>query len=182
MVVKPSPSEATASLGAFPVRAKGDCSIFSLMELRDAAGALVSRSVYHPRILNMLSDPNVLAGFRQAPKEWPSLDKGPWLKPAVAANAASLTLETLHKKPAAQDRTEIQVRIRNTGKHPAFAVKVDITGSKRSFFASDNYFWLAPGESKVVTAEVLWRYAGAATVAVAASAWNAAALIASFSR
>lgn len=182
VVLKPGPSVATASLGAFPLPAKGDCYIFLLMELRDAAGALVSRSVYHPRILNMLSDPNVLAGFRQAPKEWPSLDKGPWLKPAVAANATSLALEMLHKKPAAQGRTEIQVRIRNTGKHPAFPVKVDITGARRSFFASDNYFWLAPGESKVVTAEVLWRDAGAATVAVAASAWNAAALSASLSR
>lgn len=172
VTVKPGPSVTNAALGAFKLPDKGDCYIFLLMELRDASGALISRSVYHPRILNMLSDPKVLAEFRDAPKEWPSLDKGPWLKNAVASNATSLAIEKVRKEPASSGRTRIQLLVRNTGKRPAFPVKVDISGSKRSFFASDNYFWLAPGESKIVSIEVLWRGEASSPVVVA-SAWNA---------
>ncbi len=175
VALKPGASVAAASLGSFKAPEKGDCHIFLVMELRDAAGALVSRSVYHPRVLNMLRDTAVLASFRDAPKEWPSLDKGPWLKPVVAASPTSLTLEFIRTQPVSNGRTEIQVRVRNTGKQPAFPVKVDIAGAKRSFFASDNFFWLAPGEWKVVTAEVLWRD-GAAAASVTTSAWNAAAV------
>jgi beta-mannosidase len=182
IALKPGPSVAAAQMGSVELPKRGDCYLFLLMELRDASGALVSRSVYHPRVLNMLSDAKALDEFRRAPKEWPSLDKGPWLKPAVAANVTSLSLEMVEQKAVARGRTEIRVRVRNTGRQPAFPVKVDVTGAKRSFFASDNYFWLAPGESKMVTAEILWREPGHSTAAVAAGAWNAATISSALSR
>lgn len=172
VALKAGPSVANASLGAFQLPEKGDCHIFLVLELRDSAGALVSRSVYYPRVLAMMADAKTREEFRRAPKEWPSLDKGPWLKPAVARNQTALSLELLGQKPAANGRTQLQLRVRNTGTQPAFPVKVDIAGAKRSFFASDNFFWLAPGESKTVSLEVLWRSEpGAASVDV--SAWNA---------
>jgi beta-mannosidase len=175
LALKPGPSVANASLGAWTIPADYlDRYVFIILELRDAAGVLVSRSVYWPRSLNMLSDAKVRAEFRRAPKEWPSLDKGPWLKPAVARNETALRLELLGQKPASNGRTIVELRVRNSGTNPAFPVKVDIGGVKRSFFASDNYFWLAPGESKVVSLEVLWREAARSDKAqVAASAWNA---------
>lgn len=172
--LKPGPSVASIPLGSYPA-GNGDSHHFLVVELRDAAGSLVSRSVYYPRVLSMLSDPQVLESFRRAPKEWPSLDNGPWLKPTVARNETALAMEVLGQKPAVESRTAIQVRVRNTGPHPAFPVKVDITGAKRAFFASDNYFWLAPGESKVVSLEVLWREQAHAAALVTAASWNAPA-------
>lgn len=176
VAVKPGPSVANAALGSFQVPAKADSYVFVVMELRDAAGGLVSRSVYHPRVLAMMSSAKVREEFRRAPKEWPMLEKGPWLKPAVARNQTVLNLEMLGQKAASNGRAKVQVRVRNTGKQPAFPVKIDIQGAKRSFFASENFFWLAAGESKTVSLEVLWRDSSAGAAQVTASAWNAAPL------
>lgn len=35
--------------------------------------------------------------------------------------------------------------------------QLDITGVQRTFYATDNFTWLAPGETKDITVSVWWR-------------------------
>jgi beta-mannosidase len=55
--------------------------------------------------------------------------------------------------------------VTNQGKLPAVAVNVNLPGHADTFRASDNFFWLDPGESHTVEVD----NTGGATV----EAWNA---------
>lgn len=170
----PGPSVAKLHLGAWAIPADyRDRYFFIVAELRQGA-VLISRSVYHPRSLSLLSGKEMLASFRKAPKEWPELPNGPWLKPQVARHTTSLTLAVLGEERGADGRSRTRVRVVNSGKAPAYPVRLDISGARRSFFATDNFFWLAPGESRELTIETLWRDARDQGVWNAeVSAWNA---------
>jgi hypothetical protein len=66
------------------------------------------------------------------------------------------------------------VRVRNTGASPAFDAHVDIAGTKRAFYGTDNDLWLMPGEERTMDFTVLWRDPAAhAGALVTAGAWNA---------
>lgn len=139
----------------------------------------MSRSVYWLRCLSALEDAATLATLRQEPASyatlkpaWLSLDKGPWLKPTVGKTATTLSLEIITNKSITKNESEVKLKIKNTGKTPAFMTKIDITGVKRVFYASDNYLWLQPNETKEITMNVLWREKKGDAV-VSASAWNA---------
>ncbi|MCU0229677.1 MAG: hypothetical protein MUF01_18760, partial [Bryobacterales bacterium] len=177
----------TFSLGSGPTvlkHALGDFAIpstyrdrylFLVAELSHGS-TMVSRQVYHPRVLAKLADPKALSEFRQAPKEWPEFPDGPWLKPSVARNSTSLRITAVRREAApSEGRSLIYATITNDGRQPAYPVKIDLVGGKRSFFATDNYFWLAPGESKELKLEVKWRDTpDSAKWRLTASAWNAA--------
>lgn len=138
---------------------------FVVVEARQSSGTLISRSTYWPRSLEMLSDSKTLAAFRDGPKEWPTLEHGPWLKPSVAQTATTLTLM------AAKGNT---LQVKNTGKTPAFPVQVEIKGV-RAFTATDNFFWLAPGESRMLSYKLLPDGEAATPLQASVSAWNASA-------
>ena len=145
-----------------------------LIELRDAGGKLLSRSFYFPRSLSMLEEDGFYQKYVSTPIPWPTLEKGPFLKATVAKTATSLTSAVVSGEPLGKDQSRLRVRIRNTGNVPAFMTKVDIAGTKRAIVASDNYNWLAPGETQELTLDVLWREPETrknATLSV--SAWNA---------
>jgi beta-mannosidase len=56
---------------------------------------------------------------------------------------------------------------------PAFMTNIDISGIKRAFYATDNYFWVAPGESREITIEVLWREPSSGkSIVLEIGAWN----------
>jgi beta-mannosidase len=170
----PGPSVAKLHLGAWAIPADyRDRYFFIVAELRQGP-VLISRSVYHPRSLSLLSSKEMLASFRKAPKEWPELPNGLWLKPQVAKHGTSLTLAVLGEERGADGRSRTRVRVANSGKAPAYPVRLDISGARRSFFATDNFFWLAPGESRELIIETLWRDARSQGVWNAeVSAWNA---------
>ena len=88
----------------------------------------------------------------------------------------TLTLSVLGEKYLDDQRSQLRVRIRNTGKVPAFMGKIDVAGAKRALVASDNYFWLQPGESRDLSADVLWREKPTGKVSVQLSAWNTPAV------
>lgn len=146
--------------------------LFLLAELQDAKGNLISRSFYHPRSLVMMEDKTFHDKYVNEPIAWVTFDKGPWLKPAVAKTSTSLSIEIIGQKKIIDDETEIRLRVKNSGTIPAFMVKVDIAGVKRAFYASDNYFWLAAGETKEITMNVLWREASKKKI-INVGAWNA---------
>ena len=176
IAIKTGPSVSEAKLGEWKIpSAYADRYFFVLVEMRNAAGKLVSRQVYWPRSLRMLADAATLAVFRQAPKEWPALEKGPWLKPAVAANRTSLRARGVRKEALANGRTKIAVTVANAGKHPAFPVLLEFDGARHSAFGSDNFFWLAAGEERTLEFEILPREKSAVSW-LTASALNAPAV------
>lgn len=118
---------------------------------------LISSAEYWPRTIQQMEEPEYNHQFNNEPVPWPTLDKGPWLKPTVAHTKTTLDVKLISSKSDASNSSQIDLKVTNTGKIPAFMVNMDITGIKRAFYATDNYFWLAPGESKDITINVLWR-------------------------
>lgn len=178
LAVKPGPSVTDTDLGAFTVPAGYQDRFFLVVaELRKSSGELMSRSVYWPRSLATLADTAARSKQRAAPTEWPALDNGPWLKPTVAKAQTTLALEVLASTAARDGVARAEIRVRNTGAAPAFMTAIDVKGARRAFFAGDNFFWLEPGETRVVPVHILWRDTpepGRASVTL--SAWNAPAV------
>lgn len=175
MDIPPGPSAAGKDMGEFKIPdALEDKFFFVVAELKKADGSLVSRSVYWPRCLKLMSDPAFLAKYRQSPQ--PSLEfrHGPWLRPQVAAMPASLDLSAISRQDTGEGQSTFQLRIRNTGPNPAFETHLDIRGTERTFCGTDNDFWLMPGEERVLDFHVLWRDPATRDKAMlTVSAWNA---------
>ncbi|RIV27253.1 beta-mannosidase [Fibrisoma montanum] len=179
MTVQPGTSVTSAPIGSYVIPADyKDRFLFVVAELKDASGKLVSRSLYFPRSLTMLDDKAFYDKYVSEPIAWPTLDKGPFLKPTVQKSATRLesslvSIKQLDDARSQLIRSVVTVQVRNTGTTPAFMTKIDIAGAKRALVADDNYFWLAPGESRTLSADVLWRETPTGNVSVVASAWNA---------
>ena len=70
----------------------------------------------------------------------------------------------------------IKARVRNAGSGPAFYTEVNIDGTRRTFYATDNGFWLAPGEERLLDIHVWWREPETRSqAALTLGAWNARA-------
>lgn len=174
---KPGPSVNDVSLGNFVIPDNlEDKFFFMVAELKRGTWELVSRSVYWPRCLKQMSDPSFRAKYRSGPQPSLVFERGPWLKKQVVSSSAttSLKLELVSSRDQGQNRSQLQVRVRNAGSNPAFLTKIDIQGTKRAFFGTDNWFWLAPGEVRLLEYQVLWRDPAARDKALlTAAAWNA---------
>ncbi len=170
----PGPSVVAEDMGsvAIPEDMK-DRFLFVVAELRKGAGQLISRSVYWPRSLTMLADATERERWRGGPQPWPYFKDGPWLKPTVSQTKTALEMALFSRK-AGKRQTTAYLRVRNAGQAPAFPVTIDIDGIKRLFRATDNYFWLAPGERRDVAVVVRPREElGAKVIKVTVEAWNA---------
>lgn len=166
--IKPGPSVASLELGSFRIPAELEGQFFFLLaELRGVDGKMLSRSVYWPRCLKDMADEPFRTKIRSSPQPWPPLDRGPWLKPQVEANRTTLALAVRRGTDA------VIVRIRNTGRKPAFPVEINVEGAQRSFYADDNFFYLAPGEERELRLKIRWR-SNPASPKINAKAWNAA--------
>jgi beta-mannosidase len=158
MDIKPGPSVASVDLGEYTIPVSlEDRFLFLVTELKQPDGKLVSRSVYWPRCLKLMNDAEFRKKYRESPQPSIRFDHGPWLKKQVASAGTSLQLEVVGQKQLEENLSRIEVRIHNTGARPAFPVQIDIAGTKRAFYATDNFFWLAPHEERVLDLRVLWR-------------------------
>ncbi len=148
--------------------------LFLIAELKDASGKLISRSVYHPRVLSMMEDTAFYLKYLAEPIPWITLDKGPWLKPTVEKSKTSIDFKILTNNLSKDGNSEIQLLVKNNGKVPSFMTTVDVLGAKRIFYASDNYFWLAPGEEKKINMTLSFREnITGKKIELKAGAWNA---------
>jgi beta-mannosidase len=148
--------------------------LFILAELKDTNGKMISRSYYYPRVLSKMDETAFYDKYTTEPINWITLEKGPFLKPTVQKTTTNLTLQIIKSETVDKEHSKVKVLIKNIGKVPAFMTKIDITGTKRAFTASDNYDWLAPGESREITIDVLWREPeNKQNATIEISAWNA---------
>ena len=169
----------------WPIPADTPESYFFLeLVLINARGVRLSHRVYWLRVLKMLADPAMRQKWQSAPVAEPLSRNGPWLKPQVAELRTSLTVRGEFKQTSPQE-AEVTVDVRNTGKKPAFPVRLEVNPDTYSVLWTDNYFWLAPGEEARVQGTVRLDMNGLdlltnppvakmANLAVEVSAWNAA--------
>lgn len=148
--------------------------LFVLVELKDAAGNLLSRSFYYPRVLVKMEDAAFYNQYTTEPIAWITLEKGPFLKLTVGKTVTTLQMALLRHEAIDATRSQITIKVTNTGKAPAFMTKIDVSGTKRAIVASENYDWLAAGETKEIRMDVLWRELETTPKAIVEfSAWNA---------
>jgi hypothetical protein len=158
---------------------------FLELTLWDAQGTQLSRRAYWLRVLRMLADPAARKQWQSAPVAEPLNQMGPWLRPQVEQLRTSLRSSVAlvrHKKAEA----EVAVSVRNTGSVPAYAVRIEVIPDVYSSLWTDNFFWLAPGETASVGGAVRLDMSGLdpltrpqvaspADLTIRASAWNAEA-------
>ena len=175
VVLPPGPSVTDKAMGEFTILdTLEDKFFFVVAELKGADGKLVSRSVYWPRALKLMADPEFRQKYRATPQHSLVFDHGPWLHKQVEATPTSLALEVVSEINTGGNRSRVEVRVRNTGSRPAFLTDINLEGTQRAFYGTDNFFWLPAGEERRLEFEVLWRDPDTRSKAVwTVSAWNA---------
>jgi beta-mannosidase len=176
MDVPAGPSAASIEMGDFTIPDRlEDKFFFIVAEAKDAKGALISRSVYWPRCLKLMSDPAFRAKYRGTPQPSLKFEHGPWLRPQVEEARTRLELKTIARTDISETESRLRILVRNAGSSPAFDTHVNIAGTERVFYATDNDFWLAPGEDRTIEMRVEWSDPGTRNSAsVTGEAWNAA--------
>jgi beta-mannosidase len=175
MDVKAGLSVSAADMGSFTIPASLEGHFFLVVaELKGSDGALISRSVYWPRCLKEMSDDAYREKYRASPQPSLTFENGPWLRKEVQAKATKLELTVTSTRMEGENRSVIEARVRNAGSEPAFYTEVNIDGTKRTFYATDNGFWLAPNEERLLKIHVWWRDPATRPQAVLTlGAWNA---------
>ena len=70
--------------------------------------------------------------------------------------------------------SEMCIRDRNKGRLPSFMTNLNIEDVSRSFYANDNFFWLAPGETKSIEIDFELRERQvASSMKLVLNSWNA---------
>ncbi|MBE6611425.1 MAG: hypothetical protein E7632_02930 [Ruminococcaceae bacterium] len=149
---------------------------FLRASVKNAAGILLQQSFYHPKVLSRFADEASREEFRAKPQNNIDFVEGPWLKPQIAAHRGAMTLTLLEKSvrtDGAERRLHMKAEIANAGDVPLFPVKLDALEDRTLTMASDNYFVLAPGTSRVIETEIRLCAGAADTVTLALTAWNA---------
>lgn len=160
--------------------------LFFELSLRDPQGVRLSQRVYWLRILRMLADPEARKRWQAGPVLEPLTQTGPWLKPQVAALSTSLQGTAKFEARSAKE-AELSVTLNNTGKLPAYPVRVQLEPDIYSVLWNDNYFWLAPSETASLQGTVRLDMAGLDPITrprvasrtdllLKISAWNAPAI------
>ena len=139
-------SVAKTELGEFSIPAEYRSRFFFLVaRLLGSDGSEISRSIYWPRTIPQMEDPEYYKKYLESAPEWPTLDKGPWLKPTVAKSKTTLKVSEVTSPTAGT----YCLTVINKGKNPSPMTIIDV--DDRIFTCSDNFFWLEPGESKDIT-------------------------------
>ncbi|MDO5579621.1 MAG: beta-mannosidase [Planctomycetia bacterium] len=131
---------------------------FVIAELKNGKN-LISRTVYWPRTISAMSDDS---GFYQKYIseicEWPRLENGPWLKDVLKnAPKAEIALEILEKKSKRDGQyriTDYLLKVSNKSTVPSPINWFDLKETSPKFYAGDNFFWLAPGEMRIIPMKV----------------------------
>jgi beta-mannosidase len=158
MYVEAETSVSTMEIGTFKIPENYKEKIFFVIAtFYDENGNKISRAEYWPRTIQQMEDTQFYKKFSSEPVEWPTLTKGPWLRPVTAKHKTTLDVTNVYLKSFKENRGIITFTVKNTGKNLSFMTRLEIEGVKRIFFASDNYFLLEPGEVKTIDLEFVIR-------------------------
>ena len=147
---------------------------FAVVSLTDEHGKVISHAEYWPRTIKLMEDEAYYQKFVSEPVDWPTLANGPWLKPTVAKHKTTVELKDVKLMKMNENKGQLHIVVTNRGKLPSFMTHLDIEGVPRSFYANDNYFWLAPGETKSI--EIDFELRGgqvASSMKLVLKPWNA---------
>jgi beta-mannosidase len=161
---------------------------FLLVTLEDGAGKRLSQQAYAMRILKSLADPEARRLWQAKPSFDPICSSGPWLKQQMAATPTKIEAKLVRASSEGSDGM-VTVLVTNSGKLPAYPVVLRTTPDTYSTIWDDDYFWLAPGESREIRGRVRLDMAGLdqvtypkkarlSDIRILVGAWNAADVVA----
>jgi len=122
---------------------------FLELTMTDADGRRLSRRAYWLRVLESLADPAALAKWQSKASAETMSEHGPWLKSQIEGDRTKISARIVSEKPAGPD-LQIAVLVKNEGTKPAYPVRLTVKPDAFSVLWSDDYFWLAPGESAII--------------------------------
>jgi beta-mannosidase len=158
---------------------------FLELTMTAANGRRLSRRAYWLRVLKSLADPAARQKWQAAAVAEPLNTTGPWLKAQIENLRTEVLAQVVDSKVADHELLLTAV-IKNTGANPAYPVVLAVDPDTYSVLWSDNYFWLAPGESVTLRGTVRLdmtgldpitnpRIATPSNLTLSVSAWNAVA-------
>lgn len=145
---------------------------FVVLDLSGPDGKQLARNVYSFRCPVQMEDKALREQHRAKPKHGLMLTDGPWLRPILEKSPTTLSARVLSAVQETDTRSRLVVEVKNTGASPAVMTNVHVAGSIR-YAADDAFFWLEPGESRVVRLRL--RTAPGTQrpeLSVSAQAWN----------
>ena len=156
---------------------------FLEVTMKDAQGHRVSSRAYWLRVLASLSNPEALAKWQSKASAEIMSTNGPWLKSQIEESRTDLSAAIVNSKVVGPE-LQLTVMIKNVGTKPAYPVQLSVGPDSYSTLWDDNYFWLAPGESKTVEGTVRLNMNGLdpisnpaiarpSDISLSVAAWNA---------
>jgi beta-mannosidase len=155
--------------------------LFLELTLTSANGKRLSNRAYWIRVDNLPKDP--AARDQQLSSADLPVKSGPWLKTEIEESPTEITTRILGCDQVGPE-AKLRLTIKNTGRNPAYPVRLTIEPDWYSVLWTDNYFWLDPGESASVQATIRLdmtgldpllnpKVAAISDLALKVSAWNA---------
>lgn len=123
-----------------------DSYFFLELTMTSPDGHRLSRRAYWLRVLRSLANPADLARWQSAAVAEPLTTKGPWLKTQIEQAHTAVAGRVMSSELVGSD-LRLTVVVKNTGAKPAYPVRLAVQPDRYSALWSDNYFWLAAGES-----------------------------------
>lgn len=120
---------------------------FLEVTLSGSDGKQLSRNVYCPRVLDFLADPVQRTKWKSTPAATELTQTGPWLRSQMENVPTTISAKLIGVSESEKE-AQVKARIKNTGKYPAYPVRLMLTPDTCSVLWSDNYFWLKPGETR----------------------------------
>lgn len=137
--------------------------------------ALRARSFYWPKVLAAMDDPEFRAKRRDGMQPNLMFEKGPWLKRQIAQGPGTRLTASVDGCQREGCRLSFRLTVKNDGPVPAFPVRPDTVDDGTVCAMEDSFFFLRPGEERVLRGDVLLRDNAPEVPTLRLTSWNAPA-------
>jgi beta-mannosidase len=138
-------------------------------------GQLINQSIYWPKCLSLMDDGAFRKKYRSAPQENIVFREGPWLKDELRT-AEKAVLRAVCRKTASNSESRrhcFSISLSNDSPHAAFPVSLGIADHGCVHYLSDNFFFMAAGETRELRLEIFDRAGNLNRFRLNIGAWNA---------
>jgi beta-mannosidase len=136
-------------------------------------GRLLNQSVYWPKCLSLMDDDAFRKKYRSTPQENIVFQKGPWFKDELKRVEKAVLRAVCQKIASGLSRHCFSIYLSNDSPHAAFPVSLSVTDHGCVHYASDNFFFMAPGETRELRLEIFDRTGKLNRFRLNINAWNA---------